>query len=158
MPQLISGLQAYVDGMPFAKPFRFRVEEARRGFVRVTLQPDEKFFNHFGTYQAGVLCTLAEITGGCLCGTFHDLTQNFLITKQTHVKFERATHKALAAEALLEEEKIRQALTDLERQRKIDLPVNVQIKTAEVGLIASSQSLYYLRLGLPSHFQSKADS
>ena len=155
MPQLISGLQAYIDGMPFAKPFRFRVEEARRGFVRVTLQPDENFFNHFGTYQAGVLCTLAEITGGCLCGTFHDLTQNFLITRQTQVKFERATHKALAAEASLEEAAIRETLAQLQNLRKIDREVEVRIRTPEGEGIATGLSLYYLRLGLPSRFEPK---
>ena len=80
-----------------------------------------------------------------------------MITKETHVKFERATDGALAAEASLHEPAIRQALADLERQRKIDLPVNVQIKAAEEGPIASSQSLYYLRLGFPSHFKSKAE-
>ena len=155
-PELLRSLQDYIDRMPFARPFHFKVEEARRGFVRVTLQPQEKFFNHFGTYQAGVLCTLAEITGGSLCGTFHDLAKNFMITKLTQVKFERATHRALTAEASLHEPAVRQALADLERQRKIDLPVNVQIKAAEEGPIATSQSVYYLRLGFPGHFQSQS--
>ena len=153
--ELVQSLQAYIDGMPFAKAFGFKVAEANRGFVRVELQPAEKFFNHFGTYQAGVLCTLAEITGGCLCGTFHDLTQNFLITKLTQVKFEQATCEALVAEASLEERAIQETLSNLRNQRKTDLEVNVQIKTLAGERIAASLSLYYLRLGFPSHFEPK---
>ena len=153
--KLLSELQAYIDQMPFVKPLGLKVAEAKRGFVRVTLAPDEKFFNHFGTYQAGVLCTLAEITGGSLSGTFHDLTENFLITKLTQVKFERATNKALVAEASLEEAVIRETLSSLQSQRKIDLEVNVQIKTSEGEIIAKSRNLYYLRIGFPSRFESK---
>ena len=156
MSQLISELQAYIDGMPFAKGFRFRVEEARRGFVRVALKPAENFFNHFGTYQAGVICTLAEITGGSLCGTFHELTQNFLITKLTQVKFERATHDTLVAEASLEERAIQERLSNLQNQRKTDVEVSVQIKTPAGEQIATSLGLYYLRVGFPSRFESKS--
>ena len=155
-PQLIPGLQAYVDQMPFAKAFGFKVEEAKRGFVRVALQPAEKFFNHFGTYQAGAILTLAEITGGCLCGTFHDLTHNFLITKLTQVKFERATHDPLIAEASLEERVIQETLSNLQNQRKTDVEVSVQIKTLAGEQIATSLGLYYLRLGFPSRFESKS--
>ncbi len=149
-------LQTYIDQMPFTKPLGIKVAEARRGFVRVTLAPQEKLFNHFGTYQAGILCTLAEITGGVLCGTFHDIFENFLITKQTQVKFERATHLALIAEAFLGESAIEQILTDLERQKKTDVEVDVQIKTGDSQIIAASKGLYYLRVGFPDRFDLKS--
>lgn len=151
-----SYLQTYIDQMPFTKPLGFKVAEARRGFVRVTLAPQEKLFNHFGTYQAGILCTLAEITGGILCGTFHDIAKNFLITKQTQIKFVRATHLALIAEASLGESAIEQVLADLERQKKTDVEVDIQIKTGDSQIIATSKGLYYLRVRVPDRFDSKS--
>lgn len=150
------GLQAYIDQMPFTKPLGFKVAEARRGFVRVTAQPQPKLFNHFGTYQAGVLCVLAEITGGVLCGTFHDIFENFLITKQTQVKYERATHLAVTAEASLDEASILKILSLLERQRKTDVEADIVIKTGESEIIARSKGLYYLRVGIPDRFDSKS--
>ncbi len=145
-------LQSYIDQMPFTKPFGFKVAEAKRGWVHVTLEPQEKLFNHFGTYQAGVLCTLSEITGGVLCGTFHDIFENFLITKQTQVKFERATSLTLIAEASLSEPAIDQILADLQRQKKTDVEVDILIRTRESEIIAKSKGLYYLRVGYPTKF------
>lgn len=150
---LTGTLQAYVERMPFAVGFGFKVVEARRGFVHVTLEPKRELFNHFGTYQAGVLCTLAEITGGLLCGTFFDLHRDFMITKKTEISFEHATARSLSAEASLAEENMVKALQDLERKRKIDLETVILIKNEAHQTIAQAHGLYYLRLGMPSRLR-----
>lgn len=138
--------------MPFVKPMGIRVAEARKGFVSVRMKPQQSLFNQMATYQAGSLFTLAEVAGGLFCGTFLDLSKNFLITKKSEILFERATSEELVAESLLAEEAAQKVLAELAERKKIDFPVEVHVKTISGEPILACRFVYYLRMGIPRSF------
>lgn len=146
---LLTQLQGFIDQIPFARELGISVREARRGGVSLAVRPQEKLFNHFGTYQAGVLFTLAEVTGGALYGTFLDLSQNLVLTKQGEIEFQKTTAGELLSEAALEENEIERILSELRSQRKLDLPQPIFLNTREGQRVATARFSYYLRLGIP---------
>ncbi len=150
---LVKILQAFVDKIPFAESFEMKVQEARKGFVRLAVDPKQALFNHFGTYQAGVYFTAAEIAGGLLCGTFLDLEKHLLITQKSSINFLKATSETLVVTAELSEEvidcKIIPAITT---QRKTTLPVDVFVKMQGGQMVAQCRNDYYLRVGIPKIF------
>ena len=150
---LITNLQAFVDKIPFTKNFGIKVLEAKKGLVKVGLYPKSDLFNHFGTYQAGVYFTAAEVTGGLLCATFLDLSSNLLITQKSAIVFEKATSEPLILSAELSEQFIDESvLTVLTAQKKTTLSADVYVKTPDRKIVAKCQSDYYLRLGIPKIF------
>lgn len=149
---LIESLQAYLNQIPFVQPLGIVVKQAEQGFVSLTMEPAKTLLNHFETYQAGSLFTLAEVTGGTLCGTFLDLSKNLLITKKGEISFLKATSKALVAEAKLDSDQIKNALIQLKESKKTDFPVTVVIKTGDSEVISECHFIYYLRIGIPEVF------
>ncbi len=150
---LIKTLQAFVDKIPFAESFEMKVAEARKGFVRLAIDPKPALFNHFGTYQAGVCFTAAEIAGGLLCGTFLDLEKHLLITQKSSINFQKATSRPLVVEAELTDEVIDgKIIPALAAKRKTVFAVCVVVRTPEGEVIAECQNDYYLRIGIPKIF------
>ena len=143
--------------MPFAAHVPMTVREARRGFVVVEIVPQSDLFNHFGTYQAGVLLTLSEVTGGILCGTFLDLAQNLLITRKTEFSFTENTHTVIRAEAALDNTAIETVLAEVNKKRKAVLSVNVGIKNESGRSVGTGINEYYLRLGMPKSFMNQQE-
>lgn len=150
---LIQNLQAFVEKIPFAINLGMRVVEARKGSVKVSVRPQPALFNHFGTYQAGVYFTAAEIAGGLLCGTFLDLQNHLLITQKSSIIFQKATSDPLFVTADLSPEIIDgKVIATLSTQRKTTLAVQVFVKTQGGQAIAECQNDYYLRIGIPKIF------
>ena len=142
-------LQQFVDRIPFAKNLSLRVSEARLGFVRTTITPNVMLMNHLGTYQAGVFFTMAEITGGLLLGTIFDLDKQFLITRKSSIIFEAAVNSQLVAISQLEERLSKTLVEQLASKKKLDIIVNVSIKTTENESVAQAEHHYYLRHRMP---------
>lgn len=149
---LISSLQAYMDQMPFVRPLGIFIKEASKGSVSLSLKPGKALFNHFETYQAGSIFTLAEVTGGVLCGTFLDLSQNLLITKKGEIAFLKATSKELIAEAAFGKELIESTLQELKKAKKANVEISVTIKTSDGEPVSECHFIYYLRIGIPTVF------
>ncbi len=150
---LAKQLQSFIDGMPFGREVGISILEARRGRVCLEMDSKPKLMNHFGTYQAGALFTLAEITGGVLCGTFLDLSKNFLITKTGEIEFLKACSGQVYGRSELAEDKIEKANRLLLNSKKADVSVKALLQDAEGNSIAVCRLVYYLRLGLPAQFK-----
>ncbi len=148
----LESLQAYIDRIPFVRPLGIRVKHAEYGSVSLAMNPAQGLLNHFKTYQAGSLFTLAEVAGGTLCGTFLNLSENLLITKKGDISFLKATSKELIAEAKADPLLIEKTLTQLKESKKADLPVSVVIKTVDSDSICECHFIYYLRVGFPKVF------
>ena len=153
--KLIAELQSFISQIPFVREVQVSVAKADKGFVQLSINPRPSLFNHFNTYQAGVIFTLAEITGGALCGTFVDLANNLLVTKRAEIDFFSNTDNVLIAEAKLEEVEVKQKLLNLQLKKKVELSVTVLIKSLNEEVIAKSFNSYYLRLGIPKSFHRK---
>lgn len=149
---LLTSLQALINRMPFSVQVPMTVHEAHRGFVVVEITPRSNLFNHFGTYQAGVLLTLTEVTGGILCGTFLDLTQNLLITRKTEFSFAENTNMTIRAEAAFDSVRMEAVLAQVTNKRKATISVDVRIKSESGRSIGTGVNEYYLRLGIPRSF------
>lgn len=146
---LLAELQAFIDQIPFAKRLSFSVVTAKKGHVVLSLAPQSNLFNHFNTYQAGVIYTLAEVTGGALCGTFLNLKDNLVLTKRGEIDYLKGTNKGLRSEALLDESSVVEVISSLTDSRKTDLTINISIKTEEWLEVAQCRFFYYLRRGIP---------
>lgn len=129
-----------------------KVDSARRGLVEVRIEPSHQLFNHYNTFQAGVCFTLAEITGGLLCGTFLDLTKNLLITKKSEIKFNHVVGNTLMSIAELAANDIEKLLDQLTAKRKISITINVSIKSLNGKVAGQCRNEYYIRLGIPRSF------
>ena len=151
-PDLLSDIQKFVDQIPFAKEIGLIVAQAKKGFVSLKLCPQIRLFNHFKTYQAGALFTLAEVTGGALCGTFMDLSKNLVLTKRGEINFKQAANSEVFSEAFLEEKTINEVLLNLEVFKKMDLPIEIRLKTLEGQILAYCRLCYYLRYRIPRSF------
>lgn len=151
---LIRSLQSFVDEIPFAKAIGIKVTAAQKGFVETHVYPSKHLFSHFGTYQAGVYFTLAEVTGGLLCGTFLDLTGNLLITKKSEIKFDNSVGDSLISSATLPPSSIEKLLSELDARKKSNILVDVFINSLSGKPIAKCHNEYYLRIGIPKSFTS----
>lgn len=146
---LQAGLEAFLNRIPFLRAVPMTIAEARRGFVSLVVKSSPALFNHFQTYQAGSIFTLAEVAGGVLCGTFLDLSENLLLTKRGGIDFKRGTSQDLCGQAELSEETITKVLKELATRKKTDIEIPVVIREKSGGVIAECRFLYYLRVGIP---------
>ena len=149
---LVNQLQKHIDQIPFASILNAAVVEAKLGFVNVLVKPRPELFNHFGTFQAGVYYTLLEITGGLLCATFFNLTENLLITKSSEIQFLDATNEELLAQSSLDEQTMEIILSEIYLKKKTTVKIGVVIKSVSGKMIAEGTNFYYLRLGIPKVF------
>ena len=146
-------VQSFIERIPFASQFNISVQNSERGRLRLELLPKPSHFNHFGTYQAGVLFMISEVTGGAMCGTFLDLTKNLLITKRSEIDFIGNSSERIVSEAIMKEEMIDQFLENLATKKKMNLQVEVLIKSNHEQLIVRSVHDYYVRLNIPRLFK-----
>lgn len=153
---LLNKIQHFIEQIPFVRELLISVVEAGRGAVILGLSPQVKLFNHFDTYQAGVLFTLAEITGGSTLATFLDPSRNLILTKRGEISFQSTTGSTVLSESVVEEALIERVISDLGSSRKIYLPVEVKLRTQEGKVVALCSFSYYLRLGIPRSFAGAA--
>lgn len=96
---------------------------------------------------------ISEVTGGAMCGTFLDLTKNLLITKRSEIDFIGNSSERIVSEAIMKEEMIDQFLENLATKKKMNLQVEVLIKSNHEQLIVRSVHDYYVRLNIPRLFK-----
>jgi acyl-coenzyme A thioesterase PaaI-like protein len=132
-----------------------KVAEAKKGFVSVRLSADRALMSHLGTYQAGSLFTLAEVTGGLAVGTFVDLSKNLLLARGGKIDFREGVGEDLLSEARVEEEDIAKALSGLSGRKKTDVSIAVALRTVSGKVVAESEFKYYVRLGIPRSLVSQ---
>ncbi len=150
---LISNLQIFLNKIPFLSNFNIKIEQAQKGHITLRLKYASHLLNHFATYQAGVYCALAEITGGLLIGTFLDLERNFLITKGLNINFFEASKQDLLVSADLPLSTVEQMNDALRTRKKATVLIDVTVRDIYGHVIARSQNQYYMRLGIPRSFK-----
>ena len=138
-------LQLLIDRIPFAKELGLFAVQARRGFVSVRVSPRPQHFNHFGTYQAGVLFALAEITGGLVLYTFLDQPHVLIIAKTGKIDFLGSSNDTIFSESELDKDSVSSVLSTITFRRKFELPVVVRLKSKDARLLVAAQITYYIR-------------
>ena len=139
-------LQLLIDRIPFAKGLGFFVAKAEGRVVSIGVSPQQQHRNHFGTYQAGVLFALAEITGGLALYTLLSEPHLLIIAKTGKIDFLGNSHGAIFSESELTEDSISSISSTIARHKKLEFPVAVRLKSKDDQLLVVAQITYYIRI------------
>ena len=83
------------EWLPLVKALDIRIEEARPGFVKVSMSRSQIHVNHFGAFHAGALYTFAETAAGAAVTATFNLDGYTLINKRGEIKYRKVvTQKA----------------------------------------------------------------
>lgn len=146
---LSSNLQFFCQKIPFFSYLRPSISDARPGFIKVTVQPSNTLFNHLGTFQAGVIFTLLEVSGGLAVATILNLLENLIITKKVDIEFSNTTNNKLIAEVQLSSDALDAIGRIGSKTKKENIVVEVCLIDEFEMKIAKAKCYYYLRSGLP---------
>jgi acyl-coenzyme A thioesterase PaaI-like protein len=137
-------MRSLETGHPLLEASGLEVLDLDRGFARVRM-PIEINANHIGTFYAGSLVVLAEVTGAALFSGSFDSKRFYPIVKDIYTKFRRAAKTDVTAEARLDEGEI-SSLSDLaERDGKVDHRLTLGLRDASGVVVAETESVFQLR-------------
>ncbi len=137
-------MRAFETGHPLLEASGLEVLDLDRGHARVKM-PIEINANHIGTFYAGSLVVLAEVTGAVLFSGCFDSKHFYPIVKDIHTRFRRPATTDVVAEVRLDEAEIRSLMARTEREGKADHRLTIELRDAGSVVVAVTESVFQLR-------------
>lgn len=150
-------LEGFIEKVPFAKELHLKITSFNVGVITITMEPHEHLMNHLRTYQAAALFGFAELTGGVLLGTFLDLAEVLVVTRNAAISFFKNSSSQIFAEALLNQKQISEIKRCLAEKKKLIFPIDIRIRTANNDVLAHCRVEYYIRAQNPGILLRRAD-
>jgi acyl-coenzyme A thioesterase PaaI-like protein len=136
-------------GHPLLEASGLEVLELDRGLARVRM-PIAINANHIGTFYAGSLVVLAEVTGAALFSGSFDSKRFYPIVKDIHTTFRRPAKTDVTAEAQLDDREIISLADRAERDGKVDHRLILEMRDASGVVVAETESVFQLRARAPA--------
>ena len=137
-------MRSLETGHPLLAASALEVLELDSGCARVRM-PIEVNANHIGTFYAGSLVVLAEVTGAALFSGSFDSKRFYPIVKDIQTKFLRPATTDVTAEARLGESELDRLREQAVQDGKVDHRLELELKDAGGETVAISQSVFQLR-------------
>jgi len=137
-------MRSLETGHPLLEASGLEVLELDRGSARVRM-PHAVNKNHIGTFYAGSLVVLAEVTGAALFSGSFDSKRFYPIVKDIRAAFLRPATSDVFAEARLSDEQIESLSARAERDGKADHRLELVLCDERGELVARSESVFQLR-------------
>jgi acyl-coenzyme A thioesterase PaaI-like protein len=122
--------------LPLVKAMQIRVEEARHGYARVSMDRTPLIINHINAFHAGALYTFAETVAATLLAASFDLDRYVVINKRGEIKYRRLVTERCVSEVSVSEEELAERISELENAGKTIYTCPVVIKNPD-GEVAS---------------------
>lgn len=132
------------SGIPVLEATGLRVLELDPGRARVRM-PLEPNANHIGTFYAGSLYVLAEVTGAALYSGSFDSKRYYPIVKEIRLRYRRPATSDVSAEADLSAEEIEVLRAEVERSGKADHAWQCELRDAEGEVVAIADNVFQIR-------------
>ncbi len=131
--------------LPLVKALNIRVEEARPGFVKVSMSRSPVVVNHFGAFHAGALYTFAETVGGAVITASFNLDGHTLINKRGEIKYRKMVSENAVSEAAFDLEDMEKIMAEAAEKGKVEFKYPVIVKN-EHGEVACEVTFdFYVR-------------
>lgn len=138
----------------FAHYLETGIDPIRRAGVKVLscrerqvklLMPLEGNTNHLGIMYGGSLLTLAEMSGGALCGVTFDYRRYVPVIKDLSLRFCKPAISDVTLEVAFGDAQFEATSAALMEKGKCDFTLSLEIKDETGTLIASATGLYQVR-------------
>lgn len=137
-------MRSLETGHPLLAASGLEVLDLDPGYARVRM-PIEVNANHIGTFYAGSLVVLAEVTGAALFTGSFDSKRFYPIVKDIKTKFLRPATSDVVAEARLSEAEIGDLRDRALRDGKADHLVSCDLRDSSGATVAVAESAFQLR-------------
>jgi len=122
--------------IPFSDKSKFKIEELKKGYMRVSIPYIKANMNHIRTHHALAMSELGELaTGVCLLYSLPDNSQ--VILKKLSTEYLKKGKGKLTVEAKFDIEKI---------EKKADAVFDIDIKNEKNEVVAKAQYIWHYRL------------
>ncbi len=133
------------EWLPLVKAISFRVEEARPGYVKVSMSRTPIVVNHFGAFHAGALYTFAETAGGAAVTASFDLSKATLINKRGEINYRKVVTEKAVSEASFAREDVDRIMAELEEKGKTEFSYTVIVKNQDEEVACEVTFDFYVR-------------
>lgn len=123
---------------------KLEVIELDRGVARVRM-PIDVNANHIGTFYAGSLFILAEVTGAALFSGSFDSKHFYPIVKDMRIRFRRPARTDVRAEASLTEGEIVALSERAKAEGKVDYPWRCELIDTAGEVVAIAEGVFQIR-------------
>ena len=137
-------MRSLEKGHPLLEASGLEVLALDRGFARVRM-PIAINANHIGTFYAGSLVVLAEVTGAALFSGSFDSKRFYPIVRDIQTTFRRPATTDVTAEVKLAEDDIVSLADRAERVGKVEHRLALELRDVSGQIVAETQSVFQLR-------------
>ena len=141
--------------IPLTKALGIRVDEARSGYVRLSMPANELIMNHIGSMHSVALYGLAEIAAGSLLLASLDFSRFNIINISGRIQNHRKGIDLATAEVSLSDQELSEIVHKLESGEKVDQRVRVVVKDGEGNELCESEFEMLLREWTDKHGASQ---
>ena len=131
-------------GIPVLEATGLRVLELDPGRARVCM-PLEPNANHIGTFYAGSLYVLAEVTGAALYSGSFDSKRYYPIVKEIRLRYRRPATTDVSAEAGLSDAEIEALRAEVDREGKADHAWRCELQDRDGQVVAVADCVFQIR-------------
>ncbi len=122
--------------LPLVKTIGVHVEEARQGYVKVSMSRTPVVINHINAFHAGALYTFAETVAAAAIISSFDMSKIVIINKRGEINYRKLVTEKVESEATFSEDDVNRIMEEVEKQGKAVFSYPVILKNQD-GDIAS---------------------
>jgi len=131
--------------LPLVKALYVRVEEARPGYVKLSMSQSPIVINHFGVFHAGALYTFAETVGGAVVKASFDWENTTLINKRGEIRYRKMVTLKAVSEASFAREDVERIEAEVEEKGKTEFTYTVIVKNQDEEVACEATFDFYVR-------------
>ena len=122
--------------LPLVKTINVHIEEARKGYVRVSMSRSPVVINHINAFHAGALYTFAETVAAAAITASFDMSKIIVINKRGEINYRKLVTEKVESEATFSEDEVNRITEEVQTQGKSVFPYPVILKNPD-GEVAS---------------------
>ena len=131
--------------LPLVKALHVRVEEARPGYVKLSMSQSPIVVNHFGAFHAGALYTFAETVGGAVVKASFDWHNATLINKRGEISYRKMVTQKAVSEASFAREDVERIKAEVDAKDKTEFAYPVIVKNQDGDVACEVTFVFYVR-------------
>ncbi len=122
--------------LPLVKAINVHVEEARKGYVRVSMARTPVVINHINAFHAGALYTFAETVAAAAITASFDMSKIIVINRRGEINYRKLVTEKVESEATFSEDEVNRITEEVQTQGKSVFSYPVVLKNPD-GEVAS---------------------
>ncbi len=131
--------------LPLVEALDCRVDDARPGYVKMSMSRSHIVVNHFGSFHAGALFTFAETVGGAIAEVSFDWDDTNLINKRGEIKYRKLVTEKAVSEASFSSEDVARIRAEIDEKGKTVFTYTIIVKNQDDEVACEVTFDFYMR-------------